>query len=344
MNGWKPIRTYKTTEIFILILTIVAIVLIFDSNGLLKWAHALNVGEPRKSILNVMRPVYVFNKSINVTVPKDNFDSLYKHISGIKTDPGYTVNLLNDNIAYEVKIDSSKIQALSLNNYKVYNRKNKLKAILIGDSMMGWGFGVSMENYLDRDSNAIAKRYSKVLSGLSRLDFFNWFSQMENIFTSEKYDIAIVMMGTNDGQSFEQEGVVFQYNTPKWRAEYGKRVNNFIKLLLNNVKYVYWVSLPPMRSEKMQEIEGLINSMAKKEVKKFPKAEWIESRPVLGDADGRYQHTLLYKKKMIIIRHDDGIHFTNAGGELLSAVVYNKIYKKFYKPTDKQILSDNRHK
>jgi lysophospholipase L1-like esterase len=344
MNGWKSIRTYKTKEIFLLILTILAIVLIFDSKGLLKWAHALSVGEPRRSILGVMRPVYIFNKSLNVTIPKDNFDTLYKHISGIKTDPGYTVNLLNDNIAYEVKVDSSKLRVLSVNNYKIYNRKNKLKAILIGDSMMGWGFGVSMENYLDRDSNAIAKRYSKVLSGLSRLDFFNWFSQMENIFNTERYDIAIVMMGTNDGQSFEQEGVVFQYNTPKWRAEYGKRVNNFIKLLLNNVKYVYWVSLPPMRSEKMQEIEGLINSLAKKEVKKFPNAEWIESRPVLGDADGKYQHTMLYKKKMIIIRHEDGIHFTNAGGELLSSVVYNKIYRKFYKPLDKQFFSESRHK
>ncbi|MDP4114724.1 MAG: DUF459 domain-containing protein [Bacteroidota bacterium] len=342
MNSWKPLRTYKIVEIFILILTMIAVIILFDSKGLLKWAHALNVGEPRRSLLGIMRPVYTFNNSLKVTVPKDNFDTLYKHISGLKTDPGYTINLLNDNIAYEIKIDSAKVKALSSCNVKVYSKKNKLKAILIGDSMMGWGFGVSMENYLDRDSMAIAKRYSKVLSGLSRLDFYNWFNQMENIFTTEHYDVAIVMMGTNDGQSFEQEGVVFQYNTSKWRNEYGKRVNNFLKLLLNNVKYVYWVNLPPMRSEKMQEIEGLISSISKKEVAKFPHAEWVESKHVLGDASGRYQHTMLYKKRMIIIRHDDGIHFTNAGGELLASVVYNKIVKKFYKTSEKQIFTEGK--
>lgn len=337
MDDKKPFRTYKYYEIFFLILTILIVILIFDSKGLLKWANSLNVGEPRQSLMAIIKPVYKFNNSINITVPKDKFDTLYKQVSGIKSDQGFNINLLNDeNVAYEVKIDSSKLKELTNTKLKIFSKKNKIRMLLIGDSMMGWGFGVTMENYLNHDSVAIAKRYAKASSGFCRFDFYNWFSQVEDIYKTEKYDVAIIMMGTNDGQGFTVDGELYSYNTAKWKTEYSKRINNFIKLLFKKVKYIYWVSLPPMKSDKMHEIETLINSLVFAEVAKFPNVEWVDSKPVVGDANGKYQHTMFYNNKMNVIRNEDGIHINTPGGEILANVLHNKIVQKFYKTPEKE--------
>ena len=108
----------------------------------------------------------------------------------------------------------------------VYSDENPVSILLVGDSMMGYGFGSSMMQILQGNSKFEPERHYIGSSGLSRPDFFNWPAQLQTLVSENDFDIVIVMLGTNDSQDFRLNGTYYEYGTTDWFDVYGKNNEN----------------------------------------------------------------------------------------------------------------------
>jgi len=208
--------------------------------------------------------------------------------------------------------------------------------LLIGDSFMGVysGVGDILEKALLGYEAVSVNRFGKVSSGLSRPDFFDWNQKIQEL--TELYDpnIVIIMMGNNDAQSLT---VVDENDTRKyfifgkdgWEEEYGKRVNDFLKIMEEKEIVVFWVGLPIMREKNFSDKMKLINSIYEAECNKFKNSHFISTWFLLADEEGNYAAFLQDEKGLNrATRASDGIHVTFFSGRIITKNILEQIESK----------------
>ncbi|NUM70112.1 MAG: DUF459 domain-containing protein [Ignavibacteriaceae bacterium] len=317
---------YSLKKVFLILGIILVINLVFNSFTFYSWANRLPFGMSREIFVSVFKPLNDFTTSLKLTVPGTSFVAAYRSVFGIKSDAGFGGG------DYDVsKLDSLKKAADSLKKAQeeiVYSKEKPLKILLIGDSMMGPGFGYMMVTQLGADSAVYAKRFFKHSTGLSRPDYFDWFKQADALFAEDSYDVVIVMMGTNDAQGFEAEGQVHKFGSDSWIRIYGTRASDFMKLLTVKSKKVYWVGMPPMREPGFDGRMKTLSKIVETQASQYERVHFLSLLDVLG-VNGTYQPFLNYRGKLQSMRENDGIHFTNAGGGLVADTVYSLIKTDF---------------
>jgi len=102
--------------------------------------------------------------------------------------------------------------------------KTPVKVLIIGDSLIEWGFGSQLENKLNHIEGVIATKRFKISSGLNRKDYFNWFTYTQDIINDENPDVLIIYLGANDGQNIiAEDGRAYTMeNKENWDAVYKK--------------------------------------------------------------------------------------------------------------------------
>lgn len=193
--------------------------------------------------------------------------------------------------------------------------------LLLGDSFVAvyGGVGDILEGTLLKFQNVAAARIGKVSSGLARPDYFNWENQARQSIASLHPNIAVIMLGTNDSQSFQtttDKGlIVYKYGTSGWEAEYRARVDNFLRIFQDNGILVYWLGLPIMRDPVYGAKVIRINNIYQTEIAKFNNVVFVDTWPILAGADGFYAASLPDSRGIERATHvSDGIHLTNFGG------------------------------
>ncbi len=319
-------KKYNLKKVFLILGIILVINLLFNSFTFYAWANRLPFGMSREVFVSVFKPLNDFTTSVGLTTPGKTFVAAYRSVFGITSDAGFGGG------AYDVsKLDSLKKAADSLKKAQeeiVYSKEKPLKILLIGDSMMGPGFGYMMVTLLGTDSSVYAKRFFKHSTGLSRPDYFDWFKQADALFAEDSYDVVVVMMGTNDAQGFEAEGTVHKFGSESWIRIYGTRASNFMKLLTVKAKKVYWVGMPPMREPGFDGRMKTLSKIVETQASQYERVHFLSLLDVLG-VNGTYQPFLNYRGKLQSMRENDGIHFTNAGGGLVADTVYALIKNDF---------------
>lgn len=168
--------------------------------------------------------------------------------------------------------------------------------LLIGDSL-----SVETGKQLKNLNAGDVLTYSVVGSGLNSAKHFDWFSHIPKILEGVNPDIVVIMIGAND-----------------WPSEkYEQKVKDFLYLFAKQGKNVYWVGVPPMQDNELNERRKKINTILRKTV---GKANYIDLDNVLGD---RGLFTL--KKGNVTIRTSDGVHLTSEGGKLISEEIMRRI-------------------
>jgi hypothetical protein len=197
------------------------------------------------------------------------------------------------------------------------------KVLLLGDSMMN-DVGPSMQRIIGKDSAfAYPALVKKVSSGLSRDDFFNWPKKIKEVLQKDTYDIAVVMIGTNDGQGFIENGKVVSYGSAEWETTYQERTEAVIDLLCEKVGHIFWIGMPRMRTEKFDTTMQLVTRVHQQAVEKKPCASYVVTKDILSNENGEYTSYLLIDGKRKEVRKNDGIHFTLAGSDLIAGKVYD---------------------
>ena len=196
------------------------------------------------------------------------------------------------------------------------------RVLIIGDSFIAvsGGVGEILERELLKYKDTAVARRGKVSSGLSRPDYFNWQAEAERIVSQYNFNIAVVMIGSNDAQSITDlnGNCLFNYRDLGWNQKYSERVNFILNLFKENKITVFWIGFPVMRGSVYSQKISNLNSIYEKECRKYENVYFIPTWNLLAGPDGKYTAYLPDESgKHKLARQSDGIHLTYFGGTIV---------------------------
>ena len=164
---------------------------------------------------------------------------------------------------------------------------------------------------------------SRVSSGLSSPEFFDWpehATDADAELVQLDPDVVVFIIGANDWPSVT--------GTSAWEAEYAQQVEEMLTILEGSRedRHVYWVGSPILQEKRKDAGVQQINAVARRVVEQHPRATYVDAYALFSDADGKYAASLPDEPdKNVRVRAGDGVHLTDAGGDLLARPVFDLI-------------------
>src|SRR5688500_603696 len=179
---------------------------------------------------------------------------------------------------------------------------------VFGDSLAA-GLFSGMSRMAEGDLRIAIDGRFKDDSGLARPEFYDWAAALPKIHERREIDIAVILLGSNDGQDIRSISGPIQFSTPEWASTYAQRVDDIIKLLKDRKIAIYWVELPPMGPAPL-EAEAAFVATIQRDRALREKTRYVETRKIFSDVSGRYtdQGTDIAGKAPRL-RSRNGIHF-----------------------------------
>lgn len=201
---------------------------------------------------------------------------------------------------------------------------NGYNVFIIGDALAGGLWAGTTRTGGEYPDFAITGRF-KEGSGLARPDIYDWVSAVPKILERHLVDLAIVLIGTNDGQDIRGDSGRLAFGSDQWAAAYRTRVDEIVKVFMEHGATVYWIGLPPMQSASHDEAVSTIAELQRERVLANG-AKYIDVRPQFADADGAFaQRGIGIHGNEERLRSLDGIKFIKAGNDKLSTMVFDAI-------------------
>lgn len=163
---------------------------------------------------------------------------------------------------------------------------------------------------------------TKADSGLVRDDYYDWNAALADILASERVDVAVVMIGSNDRQpiSFE-DGSREPVRSEKWEQTYISRVDALLRQFADKGIPLYWIGLPIMRPEAYAQDMAYLNEVYLARVQRAG-GKFIDTWERFADEEGRYSaEGPDVSGKPRTLRADNGIHLTGTGNKKLAFFV-----------------------
>ena len=133
------------------------------------------------------------------------------------------------------------------------------RLVVFGDTM-AVDLAAALDRFYTDDPNIVVINQGVASSGFARPDFFDWDKTAVDQVTKNTFDIAIMIVGTNDRQSIKQDGNSYKSLTPEWEDAYKSRVAAFVSAVHGANKPLIWVGLPPMAKDDVSTAMGQISS------------------------------------------------------------------------------------
>lgn len=204
--------------------------------------------------------------------------------------------------------------------------KSEPKILILGDSLVR-GVGKEIAMMIHKTEGGFATVHAKVSSGLARPDFFDWPTELHKNFVVGKYEVVVVLMGTNDAQSFRHLGKFYRFPSKKWDELYQERIVSFMDHACQGAKKVIWLGLPPMKSRSFDQKISHLNHLVEGAAKAKSCVDYVSLAPILGDGGGRYASFRKVYDRYRRVRLRDGIHLTRHGGRLVAEELIHSIKK-----------------
>ena len=189
------------------------------------------------------------------------------------------------------------------------------KVLMAGDSLMV-SLGPQMRTELSGYSNLTFIPIGKSSSGLARADFYNWPRVLEEHLLSDKPQVVVMWVGTNDSQPI--------YGMPRgevgsktWLAAYHGKIAEVARLSLSHGARFVLMGPPVVSDAKTDAKLAVINKLMQR-VCQRAKIPFIDTRASLADREGRYcQQARMPDGSMVPIRTPDGVHITAEGNRIV---------------------------
>ncbi|ABS63572.1 protein of unknown function DUF459 [Parvibaculum lavamentivorans DS-1] len=217
-------------------------------------------------------------------------------------------------------------------------KTDRYNVVVLGDSL-GDGMWAGLYHVLRQDKRFNVIKKSRVATGFSRQDYYDWNEAVREIAAETKIDIAVVVMGTNDRQPIVENGVRYALFDDNWREVYKRRVDDFTATLQATGARIYWLQLPVMRSPRFGADMASFNEIFEERALANG-VDFVRTEGLASGADGSYT---AYGEDRFgrtrLLRAEDGIHFTMAGYELLSGKVADAILADITEATAPRIAT-----
>jgi hypothetical protein len=202
---------------------------------------------------------------------------------------------------------------------------HRVKALLLGDSLVATELGAYLQDTLRRQFRASCRRRGRSSSGLARPDFYHWPRVARRATRRHRPDLVFVLLGTNDGQNMRPRLFLqgrwrrrwVRWATPAWELQYRKQIKAMLESLDQPGRQLIWLSVPPMANRWMDRRLERIRELQREVVEREGRhALYLDIYSMLRPSDRRgYRRLRRY-------RHRDGVHFNWRGSRRLVHRVY----------------------
>jgi hypothetical protein len=199
------------------------------------------------------------------------------------------------------------------------------RALSVSDPLRMWVGGDSLAGSLGPSLGTIAgatgvvQPYfdSRVSSGLSTPDFFDWPDHATTVLSDISPDVVVFIIGANDWAAAD---------TAAGKADYTQKVDDMLNVLIGSGRTVYWIGAPILRDEQMDAGVVQVDAIAAAEAKLHPEVQYVDAYKLFSDTDGMFALNLPDETgKVVTMRAGDGVHFTADGADYLARAVYKLI-------------------
>ena len=187
------------------------------------------------------------------------------------------------------------------------------RALVIGDAL-GEGLLGGLIEAFNGEPRLQFQRKHKTVGSLVRTDIEEDLRGIEEAIGRERVHMAVVMLGLNDrGGMRTSTGRRAPVGSDEWRALYGARIDRIIKLLRRKSIAVYWVGLPIMRRQDVNDDSEVMNEVFRDRAGSNG-ARYIEVFAQTADEGGGFtDRGPDVTGKPARLRDPDGVLFTPAG-------------------------------
>lgn len=193
------------------------------------------------------------------------------------------------------------------------------RILLVGDSLMQ-GLAPHLITGLKRKYKVESMDLSKHSTGLTYPAFFDWPATVEDAFELEDYSVVIVFLGANDPWDMTIHGRYIRFGSEPWAAVYRERVARIINTAATHRARLVWLGVPPLGREDLIGKAPTLNAIYAEEAGKMPLfARFVPTDPTLtADGSSFTKFLELPERGSVMVRTDDGVHFTTQGHRLLA--------------------------
>lgn len=193
------------------------------------------------------------------------------------------------------------------------------RILLVGDSLMQ-GLAPHLITNLKRKYKVESMDLSKHSTGLTYPAFFDWPATVEDAFELEDYSVVIVFLGANDPWDMTINGRYIRFGSEPWAAVYRERVARIINTAAAHRARLVWLGVPPLGREDLIGKAPKLNAIYAEEAGKMPLfARFVATDPTLtADGSSFTKFLELPDRGSVMVRTDDGVHFTTQGHRLLA--------------------------
>jgi hypothetical protein len=303
---------------------------LLDAEGLEQTAESQPFGWRHDVATAAVRPVVTVSRALHLTAPRDWLLDVLDRPGGADASPPpttpatsstttsrppATTGTTGDTVATSTTSTSTTVPAR-----RVPTASNPLRLLIAGDSMTE-AFGPELEAAAEATGVVSVERALRYSSGLTRPDFFDWPAQLASLLAEHDPEAVVVMMGANDAQGIRTPAGTADFGTEAWIAEYRSRVAAVMAMLDDGSRTVYWVGLPVMRPSGYDDRMRLISTIYEEEAAGRPGVRFVATRELFSDGGSYAAYLPGSDGQPVLVRRDDGIHLTAAGGRRLAGAV-----------------------
>jgi uncharacterized protein len=167
---------------------------------------------------------------------------------------------------------------------------------------------------------------SRVSSGLTTPGFFDWPTHATQEMARLDPEVVVFIIDTND--SAIVTSAAGTNGASDGKARYEQLVTQMLDILSgpDSHRYVYWVGGPTIRDTTIDSGVRQLDDVARTVVQRYAHATYVDDYRLFGDSQGHFSFTLPDQSgKPVLVRSDDGIHFTPAGAERLAQPIFQSL-------------------
>ncbi|MEJ2376666.1 MAG: DUF459 domain-containing protein [Pseudolabrys sp.] len=204
-------------------------------------------------------------------------------------------------------------------------RSHHVTVAVLGDSV-AHDLARGMEALFKHDRGVRVIRQTKFATGLVRTDYYNWDAVASAFMRLHNPDIVVTVVGGNDKQDIRVHRRRYDPLSKGWIKQYERRVSRFMRVFQRDRHAkVYWVGLPPVRSQSLDRAYREFNRIFKREARRHH-FHYIDVWKKFTTRNGAYTsfgHTLNGVRRQL--RMNDGQHFTPEGRLVFADYVARQI-------------------
>lgn len=202
------------------------------------------------------------------------------------------------------------------------------KILFAGDSMMQGVAPIVISHMRKEFPGGLFVDVSKQSTGLTVNRYFDWPAKIRDESIKQDINTVVIFLGPNDPWDIYEGKKRYAFPSDSWEKKYRDRVDEVLDFAVSRGMRIIWIGLPVMREERIKTGAKIENKIFLEETKKY-NFDYLPTEDILGSLDGPYQKYITDPKKgKLVVRADDGIHFTSLGLRLISARVEELIRKQ----------------